>query len=201
MAAPTLPFSEELEAWLESDGEKTLGGLQDVFEERTFAVTIFLLMSPTALPLPTGGLTYVLEITTVLLGLEMVAGRRTVWLPASWQRRELGEVTTGKAIPAIVRVIRWCERWSRPRGVRLIDGSWTWRVLGLVIASLTVAAMVAPPFSGLDTLPALGVVLIALAILLHDLVIATLGLAIGVAGTILMVTLGAAAFRAIRDLF
>jgi hypothetical protein len=199
--AETLPFSDELEAWLESDGEKTLGGLQDVFEERTFAVTIFLLMAPTALPLPTGGLTYALEITTVLLGLEMVAGRRTVWLPTSWQQRELGEATTGKAIPAIVRIIRWCERWSHPRGVRLIDGSWTWRVLGLLIASLTVAAMVAPPFSGLDTLPALGVVLIALAILLHDLVIATLGLAIGIAGTVLMVTLGAAAFRAIRDLF
>ena len=106
-------------------------GCRTVFEERTFAVAIFILMAPTALPLPTGGLTYALEITTILLALEMVAGRRTVWLPEKWKARELGEVTTGRAIPAIVRIIRWCERWSRPRGARLIDNGIAWRVLGL----------------------------------------------------------------------
>lgn len=201
MAAAETAFSDELSAWLESGGRKTLGGLQAVFGDRTFAVTIFLLMAPTALPLPTGGLTYALEITTILLCLEMVAGRRTVWLPERWQGRELGEVTTSKAIPSLVRVIRWCERWSRPRGGTLVDGRVAWRLSGLLLGALTTAAMLAPPFSGLDTLPALGVVLIALAILLRDVVVAGLGLAVGVAGTVLAVTVGTAAVRVLRELF
>jgi hypothetical protein len=201
MAAPTVPFSDELEAWLDGEREKTLGGLQMVFEERTFAVAIFILMAPTSLPLPTGGLTYALEITTILLALEMVAGRRTVWLPEKWKARELGEVTTGRAIPAIVRIIRWCERWSRPRGARLIDNALAWRVLGVLLGALTTAAMLAPPFSGLDTLPALGVVLIALSILLQDLVVAVVGLVVGIAGTALMLTVGAAVVRVFRDFF
>jgi hypothetical protein len=201
VVVPTLPFSDELETWLEGDDAKTLGGLQEVFEERAFAVAIFLLMAPTALPLPTGGLTYALEITTILLALEMVAGRRTVWLPRAWEARPLGEATTGRAIPAVVRILRWCERWSRPRGARLIDRGWAWRLLGLLLGVLTTAAMLAPPFSGLDTLPALGVVLIAVAILLQDVVIATLGVAVGVAGTALMLVLGAAAVDVLRDLF
>ncbi len=194
-------FSDELEAWLESDSTKTLDELQDVFGDRGFAVTIFLLMAPTALPLPTGGLTYVLEVTTILLCLEMAAGLRTVWLPERMRRRELGEVTTGRAIPAIARIIRWCERWSRPRGAHLVDGPFALRVIGLVLAALTVAAMLAPPFSGLDTLPALGVVLVALAILLRDVVVAALGLVVGVAGVLVTVALGTAAARALQGLF
>ena len=107
-------FSDELEQWLETDGDKTLGDVQEVFGERTFAVTILLLMAPSALPLPTGGVTLLLEAATVLLAAEMVAGRRTVWLPASWHDHQLGALLTERAIPAILRFVRWCERWSRP---------------------------------------------------------------------------------------
>ena len=61
------------------------------------------------------------------------------------------------------------ERFSRPRGARLFDQRWLLRLLGLVIMALAVAAALAPPFSGLDTLPALGAVAIALAIILEDI--------------------------------
>jgi len=192
------PFSHELEGWLKADGDKTLGGLQDVFGERTFAVTILLLMAPAALPLPTGGVTHVLEAIVVLLAAEMVIGRRTVWLPARWQRRPLGPVATTKAIPFVVRMIRRCERFSRPRGGRLLERDLVWRLLGVLVGGLTIAAAIAPPFSGLDTLPALGVVLIALGILLHDIVLAIVGLVIGVVGTALIIALGAAIARVIR---
>jgi hypothetical protein len=195
------PFSDELDAWLERDGEKTIGALEEVFDERTFAVTILLLMAPTALPVPTGGITHVFELATVLLAAEMVAGRRTVWLPESWRKRPLGRGITEKAIPALIRLVRRCERWSRPRANRVIEHAVGWRLLGLLIAALTVSAALAPPFSGLDTLPGLGVVLIALAILLRDLVVAAIGLVIGLAGTALSIAVGTAIARAVRDLF
>jgi hypothetical protein len=201
METATEEFSEELDHWLSSDRDKTLGDLQDVFEERTFAVTILLLMAPTALPIPTGGVTHVFEAATVLLALEMVAGRRTVWLPERWRKRRLGPLATDKAMPALVRLVRWCERYSRQRGAALLGRGPTWRILGLLIAALTVSAALAPPFSGLDTLPGLGVVLIALSILLLDVVLAAAGLAIGIAGTALSIAVGTAIARAMRDLF
>ena len=196
----TETFSDELQAWLETDRDKTLGDLQEVFEERTFAVTILLLMAPAALPLPTGGVTHALEAITVLLALEMVLGRRTVWLPASWRRRSLGKVATEKAIPTIVRVVRWCERFSHRRGATLIENGLVWRAIGLLIAALAIAAALAPPFSGLDTLPAVGVVLLMLAILLKDVVLAIVGLTIGSVGVVLIVAVGAAVARAVRGL-
>jgi hypothetical protein len=194
-------FSDDLEHWIETDQEKTLGDLQSVFEERTFAVAILILMAPTALPIPTGGITHVLELMTLLLSLEMVAGRRTIWLPERWRCRPLGAATTEKAIPAVLRFVRRCERFSRRRGAGVLERGWVWRLLGVLLGALTISAALAPPFSGLDTLPGAGVVLICLAILLEDLLFAGVGLLLGAAGTALSITIGAAIARALRDLF
>ena len=74
------------------------------------------------------------------------------------------------------------------------------RLLGLLLVGLAVAAAIAPPFSGLDTLPALGAVGVALAIILEDVVILAIGVVVGTGGVVLMITIGAALVRLIRDL-
>jgi hypothetical protein len=193
-------FSDQLERWLGSDEPKTLAALSDVFAEKTFAVTILLLMFVPALPLPTGGVTHVFEAITVVLAAQMVLGRRTIWLPERWQRRELGETMTGKAVPLIVRRVRWFERFSRPRGAWLFRQRWMLRLLGLLFIGLALAAAFAPPFTGLDTLPALGAVVVALAIILEDVVVLAIGTAIGAGGVVLTLTIGAALVRLIRNL-
>ena len=79
-------FSDRLEAWLEGDGEKTVYGLGEVFAEKSFAVTILFLMFFPALPLPTGGITHVFEIITIIIAAEMVVGVKRLWIPARLQR-------------------------------------------------------------------------------------------------------------------
>lgn len=195
------PFSKQLEDWLKSDKPKTLGGLGEVFKEKSFAVAILLLMFIPALPLPTGGITHVFEAIAVLLGAEMVIGARTIWLPARWRDRELGETATKRALPFMVRRIRWFERFSRRRWARLFEQRWFLRVLGLVVIALAVAAALAPPFSGLDTVPAFGAVVVALGIILSDVLILAVGIVIGAGGVVLILTLGALLVRFIRNLF
>lgn len=195
------PFSKQLDDWLKSDKPKTLGGLGEVFEEKSFAVAVLLLMFIPALPLPTGGITHVFEAITVLLGAEMVIGVRMIWLPARWRDRELGETATQRALPFMVRRIRWFERFSRRRWARLFGQRWLVRVLGLILIALAVAAALAPPFSGLDTVPAFGAVVVALAIILEDFLILGIGLVIGAGGVGLILTLGTIIVRLIRDLF
>lgn len=200
MPSADAQFSDQLEAWLESDEPKTLGALSAVFAEKSFAVAILLLMFLPALPLPTGGVTHVFEGITVVLAAQMVLGRRTIWLPARWQRRELGAATMGKAIPFIVRRVRSVERFSRPRGTWLFEQSSMLRLLGLLLMALAIAAAAAPPFSGLDTLPALGAVCVALAIILEDVVVLAIGVVLGTGGVLLILTVGAALFRLVRSL-
>ena len=98
-------------------------------------------------------------------------------------------------------MIRWLEKFSKPRFRFLFDRRLTNIVFGLVIIGLSVAAFFAPPFSGLDTLPALGAVIISLGVLLEDFVFVVVGLVIGAAGVALEIILGKAAVDAISDLF
>ena len=74
-------------------------------------------------------------------------------------------------------------------------------MLGLLLIALAIAAAVAPPFSGLDTLPALGAVGIALSIILEDVVVLAVGLLLGTGGVVLILTVGAALFRLMKSLF
>jgi hypothetical protein len=190
-------LSDQLEAWLGSDRPKTVGDLVETFGSGSFAVLFVILMAFPALPLPTGGISHVLEVIAMLLALELVAGRREVWIPRRWQDKEMKGISGPRFSGALLRRIRWVERRSRPRLAHLTE-LWISRSLfGATVFGLSLTAFLAPPFSGLDTLPALGVVVLSLGVLLRDVVIATAGAVIGALGVVLVIGLG----RAIVSLF
>ena len=193
--------SDELERWLGGDGDKTLGGLIAAFGERGFAVLFVLLLGVSALPLPTGGATHVFEIIAMLLALELIAGRDEIWVPQRWQRLELAGEKQQRFIAALMRMIRRLERFSRPRLRFLFTYRFSNIVFGLLVIAGTAGAFLAPPFTGLDTLPSLGVVLLSLGVLLQDVVVVVVALIIGVAGVGLEVVLGREAIHGLSKLF
>jgi hypothetical protein len=193
--------SDELERWLGGAGDKTLGGLIAAFGERGFAVLFVLLLGVSALPLPTGGATHVFEIIAMLLALELIAGRDEIWVPQRWQRLELAGEKQQRFIAALMRMIRRLERFSRPRLRFLFTYRFSNILFGLLVIAGTAGAFLAPPFTGLDTLPSLGVVLLSLGVLLQDMVVVVVALIIGVAGVGLEVVLGREAIHGLSKLF
>ena len=187
-------FSARLEAWLQDDEPKTIGALTDLIDEKSFALVLMFLLLPSAFPIPTGGVTHVLELIAVLVVLQLVIGRSELWLPRRVREHELGETATGKAVPAIIRRVRWFERWARPRLAQLLDLRIARSVLGVFLLLFVLGALLAPPFTGLDTLPSVGVVIVCLGIIFSDVLIVALGLAAGTAGIALVVALGSAAW-------
>ncbi|HEX6619973.1 MAG TPA: exopolysaccharide biosynthesis protein [Solirubrobacteraceae bacterium] len=193
--------STELERWLQSDGEKTLGSLVELFGEKSFAILFVLLLGVPALPLPTGGATHVFEIIAILLALQLIAGRDRIWLPERWCRLELAGDKQQRFIAGLMKMIRRLERFSRPRARFVFDHRPTTVVFGLLVLAGSAGAFFAPPFTGLDTLPALGVVLLSLGMLLEDLLVVVLGVVVGFAGVFLEFALGKAAINGIGSLF
>jgi hypothetical protein len=193
--------SHELERWLQSDGEKTLGSLVEVFEEKSFAIVFVLLLGVPALPLPTGGATHVFEVIAVVLAAQLIAGRTQIWLPARWCRMELAGPKQQRFIAGLMKLIRRLERFSRPRLRWLFDHRLSNIVFGVLVIAGCAGAFFAPPFTGLDTLPALGVVLISLGVLLEDFLVVVLGLAVGAASVFLEIALGKAAIDEVGKLF
>ena len=198
-AAPE-KLSVELERWLNGDGEKTLGGLIAVFDRKSFAVLFVLLLGVPALPLPTGGATHVFEIIAVLLAVQLVAGRREIWLPRRWRARELAGPKQQRFVRRLLEVVRGLERYSRPRLRFLFDHRLSNIVFGLLVVAGCAGAFLAPPFTGLDTLPALGVVLLSLGVLLEDILVVIVGVAVGTAGVVLEIVLGSAVAHGISNL-
>ena len=192
--------SDELERWLQGDSEKTVAGLVGLFEEKSFAILFVVLLSVPALPLPTGGATHVFEIIAILLAAQLIAGRDHIWLPKRWRALELAGDRQQRFIAALMRLIRRLERISRPRLRFLFDHRLSNIVFGVLVIAGCLGAFLAPPFTGLDTLPALGVVLLSLAVLLEDFAIVVVALVVGVAGVVLETVVGGAAIKGIEHL-
>ena len=193
--------SHELERWLQSDGEKTLGSLVELFGEKSFALVFVLLLGVPALPLPTGGATHLFEIVAVLLALQLIVGRERIWLPERWCRLALAGPRQQRFITGLMKLIRRLERLSRPRLRFLFEHRLSNVVFGVLVTAGSAGAFLAPPFTGLDTLPALGVVLLSLGVLLEDFLVVAAGIAVGAAGISLEFVLGKAAIKGIGSLF
>ena len=189
-------FSDQLEEWLNSKGTKTVSQLGDVFGRHSFAITIVVLMFLPALPIPTGGITHIFEIISMVLALEMAVGMQTIWLPDFAKKIKLGKRTMRTALPFMMRRIRWFEHYSRPRYSNLLEKKATGMIVGFLMFGFSLAAFLAPPFSGLDTLPALGVVALALSLILGDVAVLLIGVSIGIFGIFLELTLGTIIFKA-----
>lgn len=193
--------SDRLDRWLSGEGPKTLGGLIDTFGGGSFAIIFVLLMAVPALPLPTGGVTHVFEVITMLLALELIVGRQRVWLPRRWRGLELSGDSRRRFIDTLLRRIRGLERFSRPRGRRLFGHRLSGSAFGLAILALALTAFLAPPFSGLDTLPSIGVVVLALGYLLTDVALVAIGALIGLLGVASVVFLGSFAVKLANSIF
>lgn len=191
--------SARLDEWLRAEPDPTLGGLVAVFGHKSFAIVFVLLLAVPALPLPTGGATHVLELVAILLALGLLAGRPEIWLPRRWARLRLGGPARRRLLAVLLVVIRRLERLSRPRLRFLFDHRLSNLLFGALVAAGSIGAFVAPPFSGLDTLPALGVVLVSLAVLLEDVAVAAVGIVVGAAGVALEVVRASAALHALGD--
>lgn len=196
-----LPFSDQLEGWLTGEGEKTLGTLIRTFGDKSFAILLVVLLALPATPLPTGGISHLFLIIGALIAVEMILGRKEVWLPRRWHGLELGGGRREQFVTALMKIIRRLERYSRPRLQFLFELPLFDRLLGVVVLIGAIGAFVAPPFSGLDTLPALGVVMVSLGMILEDALIVVAGVVVTAAGIALEVVLGAAAFHGVSSLF
>lgn len=188
-------FSQSLKKLLSSSQPITLQELIDGTAEKSFAILLLLLLAIPALPLPTGGITHIFEIIAMLLAIELIVGRKSVWLPSRWLRKPLPSGLQTSALPRLLKVITWVEKYSRPRLSNIQANAVAIRLTGFIILLFTVFAFLAPPFSGLDTLPALGVVLLSLGLILEDMVLTVVGTILGSVGIGLIFLLGKLLFR------
>lgn len=179
--------TQELTEWLKSNSPKTIGSLTSAFGRRSFAVAFSLLLILAAVPVPSLGLSNVLAAVSIIFATQLLIGYKTPWLPQWIATRSVPKPIVKKAIPYIKDKLEYIESRSKKRFPELIEHPNTQRFIAGCIIIFSFMSMVAPPFTNLDTPPALAVILLGLGMLLGDLYIALVGLGFGLVGISLFI--------------
>ena len=194
------PLSELIEIWLNGDADKTISGAVSSFGDKVLPILIIMLMSLPALPIPTGGISHVMEVISILLSVQMFFGIDRLLFPKSWQHRRLPASFEKKGFGLLIKQLKRVEAHSRMRGEWVTKRAFVKKLTaGLSLIGI-VAAMFAPPFSGLDTFPAFGVVILMLGYIMSDAIFWLIGSVIILIGIILELTIGALLLTAMTNL-
>jgi hypothetical protein len=162
------PLTEALRGLLERTGDQptSIGALLAALGERGTAVLIILMAAPFVLPIPLPGLSMPFGLAIVVLGLRLGFGRPP-WLPRFLLRRPLQPPTLAAIVRAVERVAGPIERRLRPCWPSFF-GPAMHVLSGLAIA--VAALLLIPPFPmpGINALPSLAIVLLALGTMERD---------------------------------
>jgi hypothetical protein len=149
--------------------------LVEEIDHHGLAVILILFSLPSALPLPAAGYSTVLSIPLFIIGIRMLCGYDSLWLPARLRDKTFSpEAFSRKLVRGMLRLIQFVERFSRPRLVSAVQSRGVRIALGLLILALAFSMLL--PIPGTNTAPAFGVFLIGFALLEDDGILLLLGM-------------------------
>lgn len=180
----------------------SIGDLIDLLHERGFGFLLLILSVPMALPIPVPpGINVLLASPLILLTAQQALGRHNVWLPQWIKRKSIKREKMSAIITATLPWLTRLEKLVKPRLEFMTIGicSHLIGIFGLIMA-LTVCI----PFPLTNTVPSLGIALMAVGVIMRDGIAVFAGAFIGilwVSALFLIVTfLGAEGIDIVKDI-
>lgn len=147
-------------------GTITVGEFVDMLGDRSFALTILIFSLPNSLPIPgIPGFSTITGLPILLIALQIVFGRSSIWLPAKVAKKEFSQAVVTKIVRKALPIISWLERFIRPR-LGFMSEALGERFIGLCIATMSLILVL--PIVGGNFLPGFSISLMALALLESD---------------------------------
>lgn len=198
---PPRKLSEELIGLQERSHVQTLT-LRDVIQTlggRAYSLLLILLALPFITPIPLPGLSTPFGLAIGLISLRLVLGQRP-FLPKKLQRREIPAGFFDKLVKVAARVIRFLEKFLRPRLAIVTEFGWARQIhaLLMLLAALTLLLPLPIPFT--NSFPAWVVLLMAGGLLERDGVVVIAAYVVFAAGIAYFVLLGEAAVQLIETI-
>jgi len=156
----------------------TLDHILLAFHERGIGILLLLFAAPMALPVPVPpGINIALATPLLLLTAQQALGAHTVWLPKKMRARSFTVERLQKLLSGIIPLLRKIEFFTRPRLGWITRGpvSRFFGALGVIMA-----LSVCIPLPLTNTLPSLGIALMAIGIGMRDGLAVICGAVIGI---------------------
>lgn len=184
-------------------GERvTFACLLEALHERGFGFLLLIFSVPMALPVPVPpGINVMLALPLILLTAQQAIGRHTIWLPGWVLRKSIKHSTMStiiqKTLPWLVRI----ETLVKPRLEFMTFGIFS-HLIG--VFGLIMALTVCIPLPMTNTVPSLGIAVMAVGVIMRDGLAVVTGAIIGIVWIILLSLiigfLGMEGFGIVKDL-
>jgi len=161
------------------DERISLVHLIEGFGNRAFGALLFIFAVPVALPIAIPGISAVLGAPLLFLSWQLMRGREQPWLPQVMRSRSFLRVDFTRMLQRVLPSIRRVERLVGPRLIWMTNRRGE-QIIGLFAFVLAVVLFLPIPFG--NTVPALAIAIMALAVLERDGLAAIAGTLVGVAG-------------------
>ncbi|MDW8106302.1 MAG: exopolysaccharide biosynthesis protein [Armatimonadota bacterium] len=168
-------FARTLDA--NEDGVVVLGEVLDRAGDRGYGFLLIFLAIPAFIPVLPPGTSGVIGALMILVALQMLFGMKQPWFPRRWRQKVLSPKTVQVLQTHGVALLRKFEKISHPRGRRFIRNGAILRLSAMVVILL--ALVLSSPMPFMNTLPALGVLLIGIGLANHDIYFLGAGWLIG----------------------
>ena len=166
-------------------GEITLMQLLWLFHERGFGFVLFVLALPMALPIPVPpGVNIALALPLLFLTTQQMLGFSRIWLPSFLGRKTLRAERFREIMSGTLPFLRKVEWIFKPRLSAITHGLFS-RLIGL--SGLIMALSVCIPIPLSNTVPSLGIALMAVGVLMRDRLAIVAGMLIGLGWVFLLI--------------
>lgn len=155
----------------------TLGELLDSLEGRGLAAALGLLAFPIAIPLPLPGISAIFGLPMMVIALQIVLRRKSLWLPGGLRKRKLNLKRLHAVGTKAAKWLKALEKLLRPRLAWLFAPPFE-ILYGVLSAWLAITLFLPIPFG--NVLPSLSIFLLAIAMLERDGVAALAGVALSI---------------------
>ncbi|MCB1563104.1 MAG: exopolysaccharide biosynthesis protein [Alphaproteobacteria bacterium] len=159
--------------------EVTIGDILEALHERGFGFILLLFALPMALPIPVPpGINILLATPLLILTAQQALGRHTIWMPERLKRKAISRNKLCGVIDSALPLLKRIEALTRPRLGFITDGLFS-NLIGIL--GLIMALTVCIPLPLTNTVPSMGIALMALGVIMRDGLAVIAGALIGTA--------------------
>lgn len=166
-ASHHLSLGETLQELLKADDEHglSISEITRAVGEKGFGLLLIVLSLPSAFPVPAPGYSTPFGLVMTLIALQMIGGRRAVWLPQKIGTIRIKPKLADKMIGSASKFLSKIERFIRPRQ-KWISGRTGQASLALVV--LIMACLMMLPIPLTNTFPAMVIFMIGVGLSEED---------------------------------
>ncbi|MDR1282244.1 MAG: exopolysaccharide biosynthesis protein [Opitutaceae bacterium] len=178
----------------------TLADVIATLRGRAYTLLLILLALPFITPIPLPGLSTPFGAAIAIIAFRLMLGQRP-WLPEWLRKKRLPPGFFGRVFSATGKIVRFLEKFLRPRPGLLTEQEWLRRAHALLIFVCALVLLLPLPVPFSNSFPAWTILLAAGGLLERDSRAIVCAYAVAAAGVVFFVFLGGAAqegFEALR---